>query len=115
MLHTEMTVPQIVVNAWVILDIMMLGFFLILQTWINFHELYDNWEDYNLNDPHKDCVHHINVMGLSPKLKFMLYEKTDHFTVRSRIKNCEYKNEFDVSKLEFFNSHNFERHKMGLI
>ena len=50
-------------------------------------------------------------MGLSPKLKFMLYEKKDHFTVRSRIKNCEYKPEFDINKLEFFDSHNFERHK----
>ena len=76
-----------------------------------FSSLYDSWEHYNINDPHKDCVHHINVMGLSPKLKFMLYEKKDHFTVRSRIKNCEYKPEFDVNKLEFFNSHNFERHK----
>lgn len=76
-----------------------------------FSSLYDNWEHYNLNDPHKDCVHHINLIGLSTKLKFMLYEKTDHFTVRSRIKNCEYKTEFDVNKLEFFDIHNYERHK----
>ena len=78
-----------------------------------FSALYDSWEYYNLRDPHKDCVRHIDAIGLTSKLKFILYEQRDQYTVRSRIINCEYnpESEFDVNKLKWFDSHNFERHR----
>ena len=74
--------------------------------------VYENLTKYNLMDPHKETVRHINEMGLAPKVKHKFYEKRDHFTVRSRVKNCELTSEeFDVEKLEYFDEHCLERHR----
>lgn len=77
-----------------------------------FSTVYEHLSEYNLNDPHKETVRHIKEAGLLPNLKHVFYEKRDHFTVRSRIKNCEFTgNDLDVGKLEYFDKHCLERHK----
>ena len=79
----------------------------------SFSELYNSWEEYNIKNPHAECVHHLYTLGLKDKIRHILSEKIDHFTIRSRIKNCGYEpnKEFDINKLEFFDSHNLERHR----
>jgi len=77
-----------------------------------FSTVYENLTKYDLMDPHKETVRHINEVGLKPKVKHVFYEKKDHFTVRSRIKNCELTDkEFDVNKLEYLDEHCLERHR----
>jgi len=77
-----------------------------------FSTVYNELTSYKLMDPHKETVRHIEEMGLMPKVKHVFYEKRDHFTVRSRIKNCELADKpLDINKLEYFDEHCLERHK----
>lgn len=77
-----------------------------------FSALYDSWLYYNLKDPHMETVRHLHETGLISKVKHVFYEKKDHFTVRSRIKNCHLTdNKLEIDKLEFFDKHNLKRHK----
>lgn len=70
-----------------------------------FGTLYDSWDRYGIESPHKVIIHHLNEMGLGPKLKHEFCDRYDHYPVRCHFTNCEYTNEeFDVTKLKPFNS-----------